>query len=243
MRCRARSTRGGRGVRPAPRWASTASDLAADDAAHGVLDPAGVGVLSEESGLVRADADVVVVVDPLDGSTNASRGLSWWATSLCAVDEVGPAAAVVVDLTRGTRFEAVRGGGARCDGVPIEPSGELELGRSMVGLSGMPPRPLGWRQFRALGASALDLCGVADGRFDAWVDCSVDAHGVWDYLGALLICQEAGATVVDALGRDLVVLDHAARRTPVAAGTPALLEALLAQRRAAFSGAAEDAPQ
>ncbi len=220
-----------------------ASDLAADDAAHGVLDAAGVGVLSEESGLVRADADVVVVVDPLDGSTNASRGLSWWATSLCAVDEDGPAAAVVVDLTCGTRFEAVRGGGARCDRVPIVPSGEVELGRSMVGLSGMPPRPLGWRQFRALGASALDLCGVADGRFDAWVDCSVDAHGVWDYLGALLICQEAGATVVDALGRDLVVLDHAARRTPVAAGTPALLEALLAERRAAFSGAAADAPQ
>ena len=46
-------------------WPVRGADLAADDAAHGVLDAAGVGVLSEESGLVRADADAVVVVDPL----------------------------------------------------------------------------------------------------------------------------------------------------------------------------------
>ena len=60
---------------------------------------------------------------------------------------------------------------------------------------------------------------------------SPDAHGVWDYLAASLICAEAGVRVVDAAGRDLVVLDHAARRTPVAAATPELLDALLAIRR------------
>lgn len=212
-----------------------ASDLAADVAAHEVLDAAGVGVLSEESGLQRADAEVVVVVDPLDGSTNASRRLSWWATSFCAIDAHGPAAAVVVDLVNGTRYEATRGGGARRDGEAIVPSGAAVLGDSMVGISGMPPRSLGWRQFRALGASALDLCAVADGRLDAWVDCSPDAHGSWDYLGALLVCAESGAPMVDALGRDLVVLDHAARRTPLAAATPELLAALVEARRRAFA--------
>lgn len=212
-----------------------ASDLAADVAAHDVLDAAGVGVLSEESGLQRADAEVVVVVDPLDGSTNASRRLSWWATSFCAVDAHGPAAAVVVDLVHGTRYEATRGGGARRDGVAIEPSGATALDDAMVGVSGLPPRSLGWRQFRALGASALDLCAVADGRLDAWVDCSPDAHGSWDYLGAMLVCAEAGAPMVDALGRDLVVLDHAARRTPLAAATPELLAALVAARHQAFT--------
>jgi fructose-1,6-bisphosphatase/inositol monophosphatase family enzyme len=212
-----------------------ASDLAADVAAHEVLDAAGVGVLSEESGLQRADAEVVVVVDPLDGSTNASRRLSWWATSFCAVDAHGPAAAVVVDLVHGTRYEATRGGGARRDGVAIEPSGATALDDAMVGVSGLPPRSLGWRQFRALGASALDLCAVADGRLDAWVDCSPDAHGSWDYLGAMLVCAEAGAPMVDALGRDLVVLDHAARRTPLAAATPELLAALVAARHQAFT--------
>jgi fructose-1,6-bisphosphatase/inositol monophosphatase family enzyme len=212
-----------------------ASDLAADVAAHDVLDAAGVGVLSEESGLQRADAEVVVVVDPLDGSTNASRRLRWWATSFCAVDAHGPAAAVVVDLVHGTRYEATRGGGARRDGVAIEPSGATALDDAMVGVSGLPPRSLGWRQFRALGASALDLCAVADGRLDAWVDCSPDAHGSWDYLGAMLVCAEAGAPMVDALGRDLVVLDHAARRTPLAAATPELLAALVAARHQAFT--------
>ena len=57
------------------------------------------------------------------------------------------------------------------------------------------------------------------------------AHGAWDYLGGALICAEAGAPVVDVFGRDLVVLDHAARRTPVAAATPALLDALVVARR------------
>ena len=60
---------------------------------------------------------------------------------------------------------------------------------------------------------------------------SVDAHGVWDYLAGALVCEEAGCPVVDALGRELAVLDHAARRTPVAAATPELLDTLLARRR------------
>src|SRR5687767_2211697 len=76
------------------------SDLAADAAALEVLDRGGVGVLSEESGLHHADRDLVVVIDPLDGSTNAARGIPWYATSLCAVDGDGPRAAVVVDLPR-----------------------------------------------------------------------------------------------------------------------------------------------
>lgn len=212
-----------------------ASDLAADAAALDVLLPAGFGVLSEESGEQTLDRPVVVVLDPLDGSTNASRGLSWWATSLCAVDASGPLAAVVVDLVSGRRYEAVRGGGARLDGRLLVASGPTDLADAIVGVSGLPPRNLGWRQFRALGASALDLCAVADGRLDAFVDCSPDAHGPWDYLGALLVCQEAGAVVVDALGRDLVVLEHTARRTPVAGANAGLVAQLVAARTAAFA--------
>jgi len=211
------------------------SDLVADAAAHAVLDGAGVEVLSEESGLRPADglhvSGVVVVVDPLDGSTNAHRGVPWFATSLCALDEDGPVAAVVHDLARGARFDAVRGGGARRDGNVIAPTGCERLDQAFVGLAGWPPRHLGWAQSRTLGAAALDLCAVAAGVLDAFVDCSVDAHGPWDYLGGLLVCREAGAAVADGFGRELVVLEHAARRTPVAAATQELLDALLAARR------------
>jgi fructose-1,6-bisphosphatase/inositol monophosphatase family enzyme len=207
------------------------SDLAADEAALAVLDAAGVGVLSEESGGHGRERPVTVVLDPLDGSTNASRGIPWFATSLCAVDAEGPLAALVINLASGGRFEAVRGGGARGDGRLLVPSTSRELSRSIVALSGLPPGWLGWSQYRALGAAALDLGAVAAGVVDAYIDCSKSAHGPWDYLGGLLVCQEAGAVVADAEGRDLVCLEHDARRTPIAAATPVLLEAAVAARR------------
>jgi myo-inositol-1(or 4)-monophosphatase len=208
------------------------SDLAADAAALAVFEGAGLGVLSEESGLHRPDSDIVVVVDPVDGSTNASRGIPWYATSLCAVDEDGARVALVINLASGERFEAIRGGGARCNGVAVTPSEVREPKRALVALSGYPPHYLGWNQYRALGAAALDLCAVAIGRVDGYIDCSRDAHGPWDYLGGMLVCQEAGAAVVDLTGRDLVVLDHAARRTPVAAATSELLDGLVVARAA-----------
>lgn len=207
------------------------SDLVADAAARRILDAAGVGVLSEESGEHRLDSAVVVVVDPLDGSTNASRRLPWYATSLCAIDADGPRAALVANLVDGRRYEAVRGGGATVDGTAVAPSDCRRLDEAIVGISGLPPRHLGWRQFRALGAVALDLCAVADGTLDGFVDCSPDAHGVWDYAGALLVCREAGVAVVDALDRPLMVVQHGARRTPVAGATAELLAHLVDARR------------
>lgn len=207
------------------------SDQVADTAAVAMLLDAGLGVLSEESGLQHGDRPVVVVLDPVDGSTNASRGIPWFATSLCAVDDQGARAAVVVNQASGVRFEAVRGGGARCDGVALRPSTATSLASSVVALSGYPSTHLGWRQYRALGAAALDLCAVAAGAVDAYIDCSENAHGPWDYLGGMLVCREAGALVVDALDRDLVCRAHDDRRTPLAAATPELLDEVVAAIR------------
>lgn len=200
-------------------------DLAADAAALGVLNKASVGILSEESGLANPERDLVVVVDPIDGSTNAAAGLPWFATSLCVVDRDGPRVALVVNQAVGTRYAAVRGGGATLDGRPIPSPTKTDLSDAFVALSGLPETHLGWRQYRALGASALDICAVASGTLDAFIDCTnKPAHGPWDYLGGLLVCEEVGAVVVDRYGEDLVVLEHAARRSPVAAATPELLE-------------------
>jgi len=212
------------------------SDLAADEVAVAILTGHGLGVLSEESGLHHADRPVVVALDPLDGSTNASRAIPWFATSLCAVDAEGPRAAVVVNLVDGTRYEAVRGQGATGNGTPLTPSTRQALGESLVALSGYPPHWLGWSQYRALGAVALDLCAVASGIVDAYLDCSWDAHGPWDYLGGMLVCQEAGAVIADGEDRDLVVLGHHDRRTPIAAATPELLAECVAARRSFSRG-------
>jgi len=204
-------------------------DVAADEAALAVLHAAGLGSLSEESGRHHPDRPLVAVLDPVDGSTNAHRGLPWYATSVCVLDGDGPLAAVVVNLASGARFWATRGGGAFGDDGPLAPSGATGIETSVIALSGLPVVPLGSWQTRAFGACALDLCAVAAGRVDGFVDASRPAaHGPWDYLGGLLVCHEAGAPVVDAGGADLVVVEHGARRSPVAGATPELLAHLVA---------------
>ncbi|MFM2078613.1 MAG: hypothetical protein RJA49_2503 [Actinomycetota bacterium] len=210
-------------------------DVVANDAALPLLRAAGLGVLSEESEFEAGASGDVVVIDPIDGSTNASRGLPWFATAMCVVDADGPAVAVVANQASGDRFWAVRGEGAFRNGSPIAPSGCTDVGESIIGLNGLPPHPLGYAQSRVYGAVALDLCMVACGVLDGYVDCddrsAHGAHGVWDYLAAMLICREAGAQIVDLQGRDLVAMHHDERRTPIAAATPQLLEHLLAARR------------
>lgn len=210
-----------------------AVDLVADAACLDVLYGAGFRVLSEESGITGrpgSQGAPIVVVDPLDGSTNASRGVPWFATALCLVDDHGPAVGMVVNHATGDRFLAVRGAGAERNGRPISTSGETDLGRSIVGASGLPARHYGWAQFRVLGASAPDICAVACGVTDAWFDAHAH-HAVWDYLASVLILTEAGGAVAEVSGRDLCVLDHDARRGPVVAATPELLATLLAAQR------------
>lgn len=210
-------------------------DVVADDAVIQPLLDSGLRVLTEESGLVsdNADAEITVVVDPVDGSTNASHGLPWFATSFCAVDADGPMAASVTNLALGDRFEAVRGEGMQArmvrQGSAVGPSGVTELSDALLSFSGLPPVHGGWRQFRVYGAAALDMCAVAAGTFDGFVDVD-SAHGVWDYLGAALVCTEAGAHVTDAAGRDLVTFDPAERRAPIVGATPELLAELVAMR-------------
>ncbi len=202
-----------------------AHDVVADQAALAVLTGAGVRVLSEESGL-SGSGDLVVVVDPVDGSTNASLGIPHWCVSLCAVSADGPVAALVRNPANGESFEAVRGEGATLDGRSISPRSPADLAASVVGLSGHPPRGRGgWSQFRVLGAAALDLCYVACGRLDAYAGLYGGLR-VWDVAGGAFVCREAGAVVGDVDGLDPWPIDADARRRVVAAGSTAVFEEL-----------------
>jgi myo-inositol-1(or 4)-monophosphatase len=210
-----------------------AVDLEADAVCLDVLYGAGYRVLSEESGVTGpagSDGAPVVVVDPLDGSTNASRGVPWYASALCLVDDDGPAVGVVVNHATGERFVGIREGGAERDGRRIRPKGVTDLADAVIGVSGLPSHHFGWSQFRAMGASAPDITAVACGVTDGWCDMHDDGHGVWDYLASVLILEEAGGVAAEVRGRDLCVLDHTARRAPVVAATPELLAAILAER-------------
>lgn len=210
-----------------------AADVVVDDVVVDMLESRGFAVLSEESGAsdwLPGSGQLLVVVDPVDGSTNASKDLPWYATSLCIVDRDGPRVALVAEQSGSeTRYSAIRGAGARCDGIPVRGSGVREAGRAVVGVNGVPPARNGWWQVRTMGAASLDISLVARGGLDAYVD--FHGHGVWDYLAAYLVCTEAGVQVADAEGRDLVVLDPDARRRPVAAATPALLQQVLGVAR------------
>jgi myo-inositol-1(or 4)-monophosphatase len=92
-------------------------------------------------------------------------------------------------------------------------------------LSGWPARLLPWQQYRALGCASLSLCALAAGGVDGYIDGG-PWHAPWDYLGGLLICREAGASVVDVDGQELVTPALSARRQMLGAGTPELLQSL-----------------
>lgn len=202
-------------------------DLVADDAATGVLLAAGCAVFSEESGH-QGEGPVTVVVDPVDGSTNCDRGIPFYCVSLCAIDDQGPVAALVENLPVGTRYEAVRGQGATRDGVSIHVSGEETAGAAIIGVNGTVLKDFGWGQLRTMGAAALELCLVAEGALDAYIQAP--GHGIypWDYLGGLLIAREAGAAVVSVPGEDLIIL-RADRRRPVVAASTVLASELASQ--------------
>lgn len=210
------------------------ADVVVDDVVVAMLESAGFAVLSEESSAgaapfrVEGD-DLLVVVDPVDGSTNASKGIPWFATSLCVVDRDGPRAALVAEQSGSEiRYAAVRGGGANCDGVPLRVAPCVDVSRAVVGVNGAPPAPVPWWQTRSFGAAALDISLVGKGALDGYLD--LHDHGVWDYLAAVLIAREAGCNVTDALGRDLFVLDPTARRSPVVANSTVLCDVLLESR-------------
>jgi len=204
-----------------------ALDLVADAEACRVLQRAGMRIVSEESGVHEgADATITVVLDPVDGSTNCSRRIPYWATSICALDADGALAGLVVNQATGVCVTAARGAGAFRDGVRMHASHVSRVDDAMVYLTGTPATMLPWKQFRALGSAALGLCEIAAGSLDGFLDAG-GFHAPWDYLAGYLACVEAGAVVHDARGRLLVTDDVGARRQLVAAGTPELADALM----------------
>ncbi len=127
----------------------------------------------------------------------------------------------------GGRYTAVRGAGAWLDGVAADAvehdhASSARWWHSRAGRRG----PCRGGSSGRLGSAALALCDVAAGHIDGYLDGLADQHAPWDYLGGLLVCIEAGATVVDAEARDLVVLESGVRRQLVAGGTPELVAAL-----------------
>lgn len=181
------------------------------------------GFLGEEGSDRAGTSGVRWIIDPIDGTVNFLYGLPQYAVSVAAERDGTVVAGAVVNAATGVEYAAALGGGATRDGVPLRVRGPAPLHQRLV-LTGfgydsdlravqaaatalLLPRV---RDIRRLGSCALDLCHVAEGTADAYVE---EGTQVWDRAAGGLVAREAGARLeltAGAGGREVVVCapDH-----------------------------------
>ena len=222
---------------------TTAIDKAAEDAVVARLeqlhrDGHEFLLVSEELGeRAFGDSATRVVVDPIDGSVNAKRGLRHFCLSVGVSD--GPAMGDVIfgyvyDFGSEEEWTATKGGGAQLDGKPlggVGPKDEVEIlvmeGTLSASVADKAEALVGYaHRFRIMGSLALSLCQLAAGRVDAV--CSLrDARAV-DVAAAQLVVRECRIPIgfADAGPWEVAPLDTAPRSLVVAAPTDELRDKL-----------------
>jgi len=163
----------------------------------------GFTLVSEELG-IREGGDTWVVLDPIDGSINAKRGLPFFSISV-AVAEGGTMDDVVFgyvyDFGSGEEWVAERGGGARLNDAPLSgdpPKDRIELLALEATRTDLvaqhAPQLVGLvHRLRIFGSLALSLCHLADGRVDAV--CSLKGARSVDIAAAQLLVRERGYAI------------------------------------------------
>lgn len=146
------------------------------------------------------------VLDPVDGTTNLIHGFRHSAISLALAEGGKTVFGVVSNPYTEECFTARRDGGAFRNGVPIHVSNVSRLADSLLSAGTVPGRrelaDTAFRQMQALynrcqdvrrtGCASLDLCWVACGRLDGYVELSLQP---WDYAAGRLLVEEAGGRV------------------------------------------------
>ena len=187
---------------------TTAVDDAAEAAVVRRLEELGIDLtlVSEELGVreLGAGGPPVVVVDPIDGSVNAKRGIPFFSLSLAVAD--GPTMAdvtfgYVYDFGAREEWVAERGGGASLDGALLDGPGPKETieilsleGTTTAAIADALPAIGGIAErVRVMGSLALSLCHLAAGRVDA-VCCLKPARSI-DIAAAQLLLHERGYAI------------------------------------------------
>ena len=209
---------------------TTAIDAAAERAILARFERLGdLTIVSEEVG-VLGDGATHVVIDPIDGSLNAKRGIGFFALSIAVAS--GPTMGdvdfgFVHDFGTGEEWTATRGEGARLDGTPLD--GELPKERieilafeatrtASVAEKAAAVVDLAYR-LRIMGSLALSLCHLAAGRIDAV--CSLKPARAVDIAAAQLLVRERVLAIdlPDAAPFAAAPLDVKGRSRVIAAGT------------------------
>lgn len=180
-------------------------------------------VLGEEGDDVAGTSGVRWIVDPIDGTVNFLYGLPEYAVSIAAEVDGEIVAGVVLDVAKGHCYRGAAGEGATRDGSPLRVRGPAPLSHRLIA-TGFSYRaevrevqaasvtrllPV-VRDIRRHGSCALELCHVAEGALDGYVEEGVN---LWDHAAGAFIAGLAGARTVvlpGAAGGDLVVCgpDH-----------------------------------
>lgn len=212
---------------------------------------AGDGMLAEESGAhatgsgaeATAKDGRVWVIDPLDGTVNYANGIPFFCVSIGLVVDGRPVVGIVHDPTRDEIYAAAVDGPALLvdranpDGRVIVASGKASLSDFVVSLA-LGGRAVATRVgavrkavriSRSMGAAALALAYVANGRFDAFIQSS--GMSAWDVAAGGLIAERAGATVTDMSGGPWFDLSRRSSSVGLIAAPPAHHATLLAMTR------------
>ena len=188
-------------------------DLAAETAILDTLKRHEVSftLISEESGVKKfgeTPGECFVTVDPIDGSTNFMHGLPFYCCSIAVSIKrmLGDVyVGMVADLVHGATYTAIEGEGAFRNGEKIKPSTTTVLRDAVIGLDlntykvkEIVPRLTGLiaetKHIRHFGANALELCFVADGSTDAFVDIRGKLRTT-DVAASFLIVKESGGII------------------------------------------------
>jgi len=178
-------------------------------------------LISEESGIKEygeAPDQHFVTADPIDGTTNLMRHVPFYATSLAVSTKPTLKTvhtALVTDLFHGTTYTAQKGKGAHRNGDKIAPSKTKSLEEAVIGIDlntyrvkEIIPKITSivqeTKHIRHLGANALELCYVADGTIDAFIDMRGKLRAT-DFAAAWLIINEANAKITTLEGKPLKV--------------------------------------
>ena len=201
-------------------------------------------LISEESGIKRYGANPkqhYITADPIDGTTNLTRGIPFYATSIAVSTKPELRTvhtALVADLFHDTTYTAVKGKGAKRNNQEVKPSERVNLAEAVIGvdLNTYKVRDIApqitnlieqTKHIRHLGANALELCYVADGTIDAFVDIRGKLRTT-DTAAAWLIIKEAGATITTPEGKPLnAKLDPKEKLTFVASANRKIHETIL----------------
>ncbi|HUS22879.1 MAG TPA: inositol monophosphatase family protein [Aeromicrobium sp.] len=168
-------------------------------------------IVGEEREDWAGSSGVVWLVDPIDGTVNFVYGIPQYAVSLAAVADGETLAGFVINVVSGERWGAARGVGAwrsfGAERTQLGPAAPLAEGlahalvatgfnylpevraRQARAVAELMPHV---RDIRRFGSAALDLCALASGRFDAYVEQGLQP---WDLAAGALICREAGLVV------------------------------------------------